>query len=205
MSKGVSRRQFAALGAVAALATQASVGHAATPVTRRSVKVSARAGSANAELFHPAEGQHPGVVLWTDVAGLREANAEIGRKLAAAGLAVLMVDPAHRGGLTTTRAEAIVHGLKSDFLQQDGADFSAWLDAQPETRSSAGGYVLRAMGATPSALTMRSRPKLARSGYLVSVPAGKSALTASQRAALEQAINATEHLAAAEVHSSFAA
>lgn len=204
MSKGISRRQFAALGTAVALAGKATVASAAVPVTHAKVKVPTRDGTADGVFFHPVDGQHPGVVLWPDVGGLRDANLKIGQELAAAGFSVLMVNPGYRAGAEGDRA-ALAKSLRPEFIQRDGTDFSAWLDAQPQTASAAKGYSLRAMGPSPSLLSIQPRTKRARSGYLVALPAGNKGLTASQLAALDHAIGQTDQLAAAEANTGLAA
>lgn len=99
--RGLSRRDFAAIGAAAALSGCAGgMGQASTPgdLTERMVEISTRDGLADAFFVHPAKGQHPGIVMWPDVAGLREAKKIMARRLAAAGYAVLCVNPYFRGG-----------------------------------------------------------------------------------------------------------
>src|SRR5690606_31795176 len=45
---------------------------------------------------HPTSGAHPGVILWPDTAGLREAKMAMGRRLAAEGYAVFVANPYYR-------------------------------------------------------------------------------------------------------------
>lgn len=100
-TKGLSRREFAALGTAAALAGCAGgVGQAGSPgdLTERMVEITTADGIADAFFAHPAKGLHPGIVMWPDIAGLREANKVMARRLAAAGYAVLCVNPYYRGG-----------------------------------------------------------------------------------------------------------
>jgi carboxymethylenebutenolidase len=100
-TKGLSRREFAALGTAAALAGCAGgVGQAGSPgdLTERMVEITTADGIADAFFTHPAKGLHPGIVMWPDIAGLREANKVMARRLAAAGYAVLCVNPYYRGG-----------------------------------------------------------------------------------------------------------
>ena len=46
--------------------------------------------------IHPASGSHPAVILWPDIAGLRPAKVQMGRRLAEAGYAVLVANPYYR-------------------------------------------------------------------------------------------------------------
>jgi carboxymethylenebutenolidase len=99
--KGLSRREFGAIGTAAALAGCTSgLGHASTSgdLTERMVEITTADGLADAFFVHPAKGKHPGVVMWPDIAGLREAKKVMARRLAAAGYAVLCVNPYYRGG-----------------------------------------------------------------------------------------------------------
>ena len=46
--------------------------------------------------MRPAKGKHPAMIMWPDVAGLRPAYLEMGRQLASAGYAVLVVNHYYR-------------------------------------------------------------------------------------------------------------
>lgn len=97
--KGVTRRDFAAIGAAAALAGYAGgAGAAAAALTESTVVVKTPDGDADAFFVHPARGAHPGVILWPDIGGLREAKKVMARRLAQAGYAVLAVNCYYRGG-----------------------------------------------------------------------------------------------------------
>ena len=100
-SNGLSRRDFAAIGTAAVLSGCAgAMGQASAPgdLTERMVEITTSDGIADAFFVHPAKGQHVGIVMWPDVAGLREAKKIMARRLAAAGYAVLCVNPYYRGG-----------------------------------------------------------------------------------------------------------
>lgn len=100
-SLGLSRRDFAAIGTAAALSGCAGgMGQASAPgdLTERMVEITTKDGLADAFYVHPVKGQHAGIVMWPDVAGLREAKKIMARRLAAAGYAVLCVNPYYRGG-----------------------------------------------------------------------------------------------------------
>jgi carboxymethylenebutenolidase len=104
VGSGLSRREFTAMGTAAALAGCAGVGQAGAPggLTERMVEITTKDGVADAFFVHPAKGAHPGVVMWPDIAGLREAKKVMARRLAAAGYAVLCVNPYYRGGPAPT-------------------------------------------------------------------------------------------------------
>ena len=98
---GLSRRDFTAIGTAAALAGCAGgVGPASGSgdLTERMVEITTKDGLADAFFVHPAKGKHPGIVMWPDIAGLREAKKVMARRLAAAGYAVLCVNQYYRGG-----------------------------------------------------------------------------------------------------------
>lgn len=202
-AKGVSRRQFAALGAAAVAAGYAGTAQAALPVQERTARVTLRDGAVDALFVHPAEGRHPGVVLWTDLAGLRASSATIARDLASAGFAVVMVDPCHRGGKASAAAK--VEAIDELHLNRDSKDLTAWLDRQDQVAGAANGYVVRNVGPSMTAFTPRSLGSRIRAGYLVATPRGKGSLSAHQQAALDRAIHATDRLAALEVHSTLSA
>jgi carboxymethylenebutenolidase len=97
----VSRRQFGKVGAVAGLgaafapwATACAQG--AGGLAEADVKFDAPGGTMDAFFVHPAEGKHPAVIIWPDIAGLRDAFKVMGRRLASAGYSVLVVNPFYR-------------------------------------------------------------------------------------------------------------
>ena len=112
---GLSRREFAALGAAAALAGCAT--YPAVPgeqLSEETVRITMADGIADGFFVYPAQGAHPGVIMWPDIAGLREAKKIMVRRLAAAGYAVLVVNPYYRS------APSPVMESFAEFLQPDG-------------------------------------------------------------------------------------
>lgn len=99
--KGLSRREFAAIGATAALAGCAGGamdGEDNSEIREGIVEITTADGVADAFFVRPAKGAHPGIVMWPDIAGLRDAFKIMARKLAADGFAVLVVNQYYRGG-----------------------------------------------------------------------------------------------------------
>ena len=95
--EGLTRRRFTALAAVAGAMGGPAFAQAA--VTERDVAIPTQDGSCDAVLFHPGgAGAWPGVLLWPDAGGLRPVKRDMGRRLAAQGYAVLVVNPYYRGG-----------------------------------------------------------------------------------------------------------
>ncbi len=97
----LSRRQFGALTGAAALAACASgeSGSAAQPLPglkERGVNFETADGRMDGFFVQPDSGSHPAVILWPDIASIREAKRNIARKLALAGHAVLVVNPYYR-------------------------------------------------------------------------------------------------------------
>lgn len=92
----LDRRDFVALSAAAGLGASAVARAAAPNVVEKDVTVRTRDGECDAAFIHPATGTHPGVIIWTDIFGLRPAFREMGRRLAAEGYAVLVPNPFYR-------------------------------------------------------------------------------------------------------------
>jgi carboxymethylenebutenolidase len=65
-------------------------------VVEKDVQISTGDGTCDAAYFHPASGKHPGVIIWTDIFGLRPTFRAFGRRLAAAGYSVLVPNPFYR-------------------------------------------------------------------------------------------------------------
>lgn len=97
--RGLTRRQFAALGAAAALAgcsEGANGAESAAQLLESLVNITTEDGMADAFFVRPAKGAWPGIVMWPDIAGLREAKKIMARRLAAEGHAVLVVNQYYR-------------------------------------------------------------------------------------------------------------
>src|SRR4029079_18727675 len=84
---GVNRREFGALSAMAALAACATSEGAKAQggLVENDVSFAAPGGTMDAWFVHPAQGKHPAVIVWPDIAGLRDAFKIMGRRLAGAG------------------------------------------------------------------------------------------------------------------------
>ena len=92
-----SRREFVGWTAAAGLVA-ASPAIAAAPgaVVEQDVLIKTADGSCDAAFYHPRKGSHAGVLVWTDIFGLRPAFRELGQRLAASGYAVLVPNPFYR-------------------------------------------------------------------------------------------------------------
>lgn len=95
-----SRRDFVAISAAVGLAASAGRASAAEShrhsVVTKSVQIQTADGTCDASYSHPATGKHPGVIIWTDIFGLRPTFVAFGRRLAAAGYSVLVPNPFYR-------------------------------------------------------------------------------------------------------------
>ncbi|BBC71104.1 dienelactone hydrolase [Altererythrobacter sp. B11] len=92
----LNRREFAAMGAIAGLAACAPMDSAQAQqagLAEQAVKFPTPLGTMDAFFVHPAEGSHPAVIIWPDIAGLRDAFKMMGRRLAEEGFAVLVLNP----------------------------------------------------------------------------------------------------------------
>lgn len=149
----LDRRRFAALGAGAAtLATipgciaKAPGGAPATPVSGRAVSIATADGAADAWFVTPTSGKHPAVLLWPDIAGLRDAYKTMAARLAGAGYAVLAVNQYYRGSKAPVletlvqwmtpdgqaKLKPLIATITNAGIAGDATAFIAWLDKQRE-------------------------------------------------------------------------
>ncbi|WP_353228122.1 dienelactone hydrolase family protein [Novosphingobium sp.] len=147
----LDRRRFAALGAGAA--TLAAVPGCiakvadqspALPVNGRAVTVTTPDGVTDAWFVAPTSGKHPGVILWPDIAGLRDAYKTMAARLAGAGYAVLVVNHYYRGAKAPVleslvawrtpegqaKLKPLIAGITPAGTMRDATAYAAWLDQQ---------------------------------------------------------------------------
>jgi len=162
----LNRRQFTALGAgaaaLAALPGCSKAGTAPTaasaptptalPTQSRSVVIDTPDGKADAFFVFPATGKHPAVVMWPDIAGLRDAYKTMGTRLAAAGYAVLVVNTYYRNSPAPVLAsfaewrtpegqaklKPMITAVTPDATVRDATAFVSWLDRQAEVDTARG-------------------------------------------------------------------
>src|SRR5580693_3941675 len=100
----LSRRGALALGA--GLVASVSAIAADTAVSETDIVIPTTDGSCDAALFHPTgDGRWPGVIIFTDVLGLRPVFRDMGRRLAAEGYTVVVPNPFYR-----TRTAPVLSG-----------------------------------------------------------------------------------------------
>lgn len=210
---GLTRREFAAMGTAAALTGYASLAGAATPAPRlieRMVAVPTPDGTADAFLVNPGRGRHPGVsiwpgvILWPDVLGLREVKKAMARRLAAAGYAVLVVNPYYRtfkgelgldfSAFRTPEGQAKLGparaALTPEAIARDGAAYAAFLDTQAAVDKHRGigtqGYCMGGPFTIRTAAAAPTRVKAAASfhgaGLVTAEPSSPHLLLASTQA-----------------------
>jgi len=148
----LSRREFGAAGASAAvLASLPGCGMAqetpgGLPTKGRAVTVTTPDGKADAWFVTPETGKHAAVILWPDIAGLREAYKTMATRLASSGYAVLVVNHYYRGAVAPVleslvawrtpegqaKLKPLIAAITPAGTMSDAKAFVAWLDAQAE-------------------------------------------------------------------------
>jgi carboxymethylenebutenolidase len=75
-----------------------SASGAGMEVVETDVEIKTPDGTCNAAFLHPKSGSHPGVIIWTDIFGLRPSMRDMGKRLASEGYSVLVPNPFYRLG-----------------------------------------------------------------------------------------------------------
>lgn len=180
--KGLSRRDFGLTGAATITAAGLAAPVAAeSGLVETAVIVPTPDGKADAIFVHPAKGRHPAVIMWPDIAGIREANKQMARRLAAAGYAVLLVNQYYRGAKAPVladfaewrtpegqeRIKPLIATITPAGTARDGAAFVAWLDQQPAVNRKRGvgtcGYCMGGPFTVRTAVAAPARVKAAAS------------------------------------------
>lgn len=148
----LSRRGFTALASAAALAALLPAGALAADLVERDVVVPTPDGSADAFFVHPAGRASAAVIVWPDILGLRPAHRTMGKRLASAGYAVLVVNPYYRQAKApvvpdgasfrdpTIREKVMPmkQALTAASTRSDAKALVAWLDAQEAVDTAKG-------------------------------------------------------------------
>lgn len=144
----VSRRSFAVGAAATTIAMQSSIASGQSKVVEKDVNVSMAKGVADSALFYPeGKGSWPGVLVWTDILGLRPVFRELGHRLAAQGYVVLVPNPFYRsarapvvdGSFDFSKPEdrakvmPMAAALTAEANISDAKYYIEFLDAQPQT------------------------------------------------------------------------
>jgi carboxymethylenebutenolidase len=172
-----SRREFVTLSAAVGLAASTgAMSAAAANVIETDVSIPTPDGNCDGVFFHLANGSHPGVLVWTDVFGLRPVYRDLGRRLASVGYSVLVPNPFYRTGKAPLFTDVSSFNFQSEAdraklpplteplsapgaVESDAKAYIAFLDAQPQVNKSkkigsqgycAGGpHMLRTAAAVP--------------------------------------------------------
>ncbi len=107
---GITRRQFGKLSAAAGMAAMFPPVANAQAVTETDVEVTTPDGVADCYFVHPSSGQHPAVLVWPDILGLRPAFRTMGKRLAQSGYSVLVVNPFYREARSPVAPEGASFG-----------------------------------------------------------------------------------------------
>ena len=107
---GITRRQFGKMSAVAGVGMMLPKVANAQDVTEMDVEITTPDGVADAYFVHPSSGQHPGVLVWPDILGLRPAFRAMGKRLAESGYSVLVVNPFYRDARSPVVEEGATFG-----------------------------------------------------------------------------------------------
>ena len=206
-ASGLNRRQFAAIsaaGVLAACTVSQSAAKARGGLSESSVAITTSDGTADAFFVRPAKGKHPAVIMWPDVAGLRPAYLEMGRQLASAGYAVLVVNHYYRSAKAPIMAsiaewrtpegqaklKPMIAALTPQKVTTDTMAFVAWLDKQAATDRQRGigtiGYCMTGPYTVRAAAAVPRRIKAAVSchggGLVTAAPDSPHRLLASTQA-----------------------
>jgi carboxymethylenebutenolidase len=168
MDDKLSRREFVALSVAAGIG-------ASQPIVETDVEIKTADGTCDAVFFHPAQGSHPGVLVWHDSGGVRPSFREIGRRLAGEGYAVLVpnlfyrmartpvfptpFDPPKNPADMELYRRVVGPFLAPGAAERDAVAYVAFLDAQREVSKKrkigtqgyclGGPYVLKTAAAFP--------------------------------------------------------
>lgn len=184
----LSRRTFGLVTAAAAAVSTTAFAQARA--NEKDVAVKTPDGTCDAVLFYPeGQGTWPGVLIWTDIAGLRPAFRDMGRRLASQGYVVLVPNPFYRSakapvvGATFDFNDAEQRNklfsyraaMKDDGIDRDAAAYVAFLDAQPQTdKSKKVGVQGYCMGGS---MTFRTAAAVSRIGAVGSFHGGNGLVT----------------------------
>ena len=207
-AQGLNRRQFAAIGAASVLAActgSESDAKARAALRESTVTVTTPDGSADGFFVHPGQGKHPAVIMWPDVAGLRDAYKEMARRLASSGYAVLVVNHYYRSAKAPimdsmaqwrtpegqAKLKPMIAAITPQGVTTDTMALVAWLDRQGAVDRSRGvgtcGYCMTGPFTVRAAAAVPRRVKAAASfhggGLVTTAPDSPHRLLGSTDAA----------------------
>jgi carboxymethylenebutenolidase len=146
----LSRRQVGFAGGAAVLMATLPRAANAADVTESDVTITTPDGAADAYFVHPSSGSHAAVLVWPDILGLRPAFRQMGKRLAEAGYAVLVINPYYREAKSPVVGEGasfqdeetrnhvlpMALALSAQTVMTDAQAFVSFLDAQEAVDTS---------------------------------------------------------------------
>jgi carboxymethylenebutenolidase len=161
-----SRRDFVALSAAVGIASTGLVSAAAVEVVEKEVEIKTPDGTCDAAFFYPSKGTHPGVLIWTDVFGLRPAYREFGRRLALEGYAVLVPNPFYRTAKAPVFSDVSSFNFQSETDRAKLPPLTDPLNAAGAAESDAKAYLSFLDAQTP----VNKAKKIGTQGYCMGGP-----------------------------------
>ncbi len=135
----VTRKQFGKILGAGIAMMLPQVANAVT-VVESEVTIKTPDGTADCYFVHPATGTAPGVLVWPDIFGLRDAFRKMGKRLAESGYSVLVVNPFYRTKHAPTADKGaataiqqlmpLAQSLNETTHMTDAKAFISWLDTQ---------------------------------------------------------------------------
>lgn len=202
---GLNRREFAALGSAALLAASGPALAKGGPALKEAtVTFKTEDGTADGFFVHPAKGKHPGVILWPDIAGLRDAYKQMARRLAGEGYAVLVLNHYYRSSPAPilnsiaewrtpegqAKLKPMIAAITPEGTMRDARACVAFLDAQKAVDRKrgigtqgycmGGPYTVRAAYAVPGRI--RAAASFHGGGLVTDQPGSPHKLLAATRA-----------------------
>ena len=145
----LTRREFGAVSAGAGLAFLLPRAANAQSVTEAEIDITTPDGVCDSYFVHPSSGAHPGVLIWPDAFGLRDAKRQMAKRLAESGYSVLVVNQYYRSQrapiVSSTNFQEVapivrplMGTLNADTHVRDARAFIGWLDGQASVDTSRG-------------------------------------------------------------------
>ena len=172
----LTRRQFGAVSAGAGLAFLLPRPANAQSVTEAEIDVTTPDGVCDSFFVHPSSGAHPGVLIWPDAFGLRDAKRQMARRLAESGYSVLVVNQYYRSQrapiVSSTNFQEVapivrplMGTLNAETHVRDARAFISFLDGQSSVDTSRGiGTMGYCMGGPITMRTAAAVPDRVRAG-----------------------------------------
>ncbi len=172
----LTRRQFGAVSAGAGLAFLLPRAANAQSVTEAEIDVTTPDGVCDSYFVHPSSGAHPGVLIWPDAFGLRDAKRQMANRLAESGYSVLVVNQYYRSQrapiVSSTNFQEVapivrplMGTLNAETHVRDARAFIGFLDSQPSVDTSRGvGTMGYCMGGPITMRTAAAVPDRVKAG-----------------------------------------